>query len=92
MPGALGYLTHYLAVQQHPGYRGYLWVNFDVYLNVSQLARFPLDNSWGPGRDCEWEVIQADAECHGGWHWWWVAFFYVISVGLLIVNTKCLRR
>ncbi|KAI9236917.1 MAG: hypothetical protein BYD32DRAFT_417564 [Podila humilis] len=41
-----GYLTLVDAMEQHPGYRGYLHTNDDVVLNPRQLATYDKNKIW----------------------------------------------
>jgi hypothetical protein len=68
MPGSTAYNTNYMAIKQHPGYRGYLWMHFDVWMNLSSLVRFDKDRVWGPSAACKWGSKGLDEECEG-WHW-----------------------
>ncbi|KAJ3106024.1 hypothetical protein HDU97_007208 [Phlyctochytrium planicorne] len=47
-PGYFGYFTLYRGLKEHlgKGYKGVLWVNFDVLINVARLTRLDKDNVW----------------------------------------------
>jgi hypothetical protein len=62
-PGSFGYLTHYMGMRHDPGYRGYLWVNFDLYLNISSLQHFDKDRVWSVGPQCRLDGVPLDGKC-----------------------------